>query len=84
MGLVVHKLYVATKPPSVSCGVEAWRGENQLRCHPRHLTAVQSLERRVPTQVPSSSSDRGSKLRGLSQNSPGIASKRDAIITNLT
>ncbi|GBM92684.1 hypothetical protein AVEN_97273-1, partial [Araneus ventricosus] len=30
----------------------------------------------VPAQVPSSSPDRGSKLRGPSQNSPRVASKR--------
>ncbi|GBN19525.1 hypothetical protein AVEN_76265-1 [Araneus ventricosus] len=37
----------------------------------------------MPAQVPSSSSDRGSKLRGLSQNSPRVASKRDVNITKL-
>ncbi|GBM59918.1 hypothetical protein AVEN_270021-1 [Araneus ventricosus] len=35
----------------------------------------------VPAQVPSS--DYGSKLRGPSQNSPRVASKRDANITKL-
>ncbi|GBL92177.1 hypothetical protein AVEN_91518-1 [Araneus ventricosus] len=35
----------------------------------------------VPAQVSSSSSDRGSKLRGSSQNSPHVASKRDVNIT---
>ncbi|GBM28655.1 hypothetical protein AVEN_629-1 [Araneus ventricosus] len=35
----------------------------------------------VPAQVSSSSSDRGSKLRGPSQNSPRVASKRDINIT---
>ncbi|GBN58942.1 hypothetical protein AVEN_186755-1 [Araneus ventricosus] len=39
--------------------------------------------RGVPTRV-SSSSDRGSKLRGSSQNSPRIASKRDVNITQVT
>ncbi|GBN07393.1 hypothetical protein AVEN_10064-1, partial [Araneus ventricosus] len=37
----------------------------------------------VPAQVPSSSSDRGSKLRGPSQNSPRVASKQDVNITKL-
>ncbi|GBL81884.1 hypothetical protein AVEN_50484-1 [Araneus ventricosus] len=37
----------------------------------------------VPGHVSSSSSDRGSKLRGLSQNSPGVASKLDVNITKL-
>ncbi|GBO11827.1 hypothetical protein AVEN_224339-1 [Araneus ventricosus] len=37
----------------------------------------------VPAQVSSSSSDRGSKLRGPSQNSPRVASKRDVNITKL-
>ncbi|GBN40174.1 hypothetical protein AVEN_159704-1 [Araneus ventricosus] len=37
----------------------------------------------VSAQVSSSSSDRGSKLRGLSQNSPRVASKRDVNITKL-
>ncbi|GBM02193.1 hypothetical protein AVEN_190610-1 [Araneus ventricosus] len=36
----------------------------------------------VPAQVSSSSSDRGSKLRGPSQNSPRVASKRDVNIIN--
>ncbi|GBM68269.1 hypothetical protein AVEN_88841-1 [Araneus ventricosus] len=38
-----------------------------------------SLERGVPAEVSSSSSDRGSKLRGPSQNSPRVASKRTLI-----
>ncbi|GBL87373.1 hypothetical protein AVEN_118326-1 [Araneus ventricosus] len=37
----------------------------------------------VPAQVSSSSSDRGSKLRGPSQNSPRVASKRDVNETKL-
>ncbi|GBN18520.1 hypothetical protein AVEN_163572-1 [Araneus ventricosus] len=37
----------------------------------------------VPAQVSFSSSDRGSKLRGPSQNSPRVASKRDVNITKL-
>ncbi|GBN21589.1 hypothetical protein AVEN_112388-1 [Araneus ventricosus] len=37
----------------------------------------------VPAQVLSSSSDRGSKLRGPSQISPRVASKRDVNITKL-
>ncbi|GBN05870.1 Aspartyl/asparaginyl beta-hydroxylase [Araneus ventricosus] len=37
----------------------------------------------VPARVSSSSSDRGSKLRGPSQNSPRVASKRDINITKL-
>ncbi|GBN23840.1 hypothetical protein AVEN_171122-1 [Araneus ventricosus] len=37
----------------------------------------------VSAQVSSSSSDRGSKLRGQSQNSPRFAPKRDNIIINL-
>ncbi|GBM83121.1 hypothetical protein AVEN_78416-1 [Araneus ventricosus] len=38
---------------------------------------------RVPVQVLSSSSDRGSKVRGPSQNSPRFASQRDINITKL-
>ncbi|GBM06296.1 hypothetical protein AVEN_208981-1 [Araneus ventricosus] len=41
------------------------------------------FEEGVPAQVSSSSSDRGSKLRGPSQNSPRVASKRDVNITKL-
>ncbi|GBM71092.1 hypothetical protein AVEN_146306-2-1, partial [Araneus ventricosus] len=37
----------------------------------------------VPAQVSSSSSDRRSELRGPSQNSPLVASKRDVNITKL-
>ncbi|GBN04805.1 hypothetical protein AVEN_270735-1 [Araneus ventricosus] len=37
----------------------------------------------VPAHVSSSSSDRGSKLRGPSQNSPRVASKRDVNIAKL-
>ncbi|GBM17255.1 hypothetical protein AVEN_223794-1 [Araneus ventricosus] len=37
----------------------------------------------VPAQVSSSSSDRGSKLQGPSQNSPRVASKRGVNITKL-
>ncbi|GBM47447.1 hypothetical protein AVEN_7701-1 [Araneus ventricosus] len=40
-----------------------------------------SLETSVPVQV--SSSDRGSKLRGPSQNGPSVASKRVVNITKL-
>ncbi|GBO29151.1 hypothetical protein AVEN_169859-1 [Araneus ventricosus] len=36
----------------------------------------------VPAQVSSSSSDRGLKLRGPSQNSPRVASKRDVNMPN--
>ncbi|GBN47105.1 hypothetical protein AVEN_205173-1 [Araneus ventricosus] len=42
-----------------------------------------SLERMVPVQVSSSSSDRGLKLRCPSQNSPRVASKRDVNVTKL-
>ncbi|GBN57659.1 hypothetical protein AVEN_23963-1 [Araneus ventricosus] len=38
---------------------------------------------RVPAQVSSSSSDHGTKLRGPSQNSPRVATKRDVNITTL-
>ncbi|GBN17450.1 hypothetical protein AVEN_232543-1 [Araneus ventricosus] len=37
----------------------------------------------VPAQVSSLSSDHGSKLRGPSQNSPRVASKRDVNIAKL-
>ncbi|GBN23231.1 hypothetical protein AVEN_97255-1 [Araneus ventricosus] len=47
------------------------------------LHANGNSERRVAAQVSSSSSDRGSKLRGSSQNSPHIASKRDINITKI-
>ncbi|GBM81767.1 hypothetical protein AVEN_106592-1 [Araneus ventricosus] len=42
-----------------------------------HTGVVRKLGERVPAQAPPSSSDRGSKLRGLSQNSPRVASKLD-------
>ncbi|GBN06055.1 hypothetical protein AVEN_141317-1 [Araneus ventricosus] len=42
-----------------------------------------SLERGVPAQVPSSSSDRGQKLRGLSQNRLRVAAKQDVNLTKL-
>ncbi|GBM95152.1 hypothetical protein AVEN_17585-1 [Araneus ventricosus] len=45
------------------------------------LVRCGSLERGVPAQVLSSSSDRGTKLRGPPQNSPRVASRRDANIT---
>ncbi|GBL85800.1 hypothetical protein AVEN_63142-1 [Araneus ventricosus] len=45
--------------------------------------AVRKCGDGVPAQVSSSSSDRGSKLRGQSQNSPRVASKRDVNITKL-
>ncbi|GBM47235.1 hypothetical protein AVEN_136601-1 [Araneus ventricosus] len=38
----------------------------------------------APAQVSSPSSDRGTKLRGPSQNSPHVASKRDVNIIKLT
>ncbi|GBN56255.1 hypothetical protein AVEN_213548-1 [Araneus ventricosus] len=44
---------------------------------------VRKFEEVVPAQVSSSSSDRGSKLRGPSQNSPRVASKRDVNKTKL-
>ncbi|GBL80498.1 hypothetical protein AVEN_225204-1 [Araneus ventricosus] len=45
--------------------------------------AVRKLGEEVPAGVPSPSFDRGSKLRGLSQNSPRVASKRDINIIKL-
>ncbi|GBL64199.1 hypothetical protein AVEN_261190-1 [Araneus ventricosus] len=45
---------------------------------------VQKLREGVTTQMPSSSSDRGSKLLGPSQNSPRVASIRDVNLTKLT
>ncbi|GBN60265.1 hypothetical protein AVEN_221012-1 [Araneus ventricosus] len=48
------------------------RGSNVLP-----LVWCESLERRVPAQVSSSSSDSGSNLRGPSQNSSRLGSKRD-------
>ncbi|GBM09914.1 hypothetical protein AVEN_2875-1 [Araneus ventricosus] len=47
------------------------------------LVWCRSLERLAPAQGPSPPSDRGSKLRGASQNIPRIASKRDVNITKL-
>ncbi|GBL92565.1 hypothetical protein AVEN_123752-1 [Araneus ventricosus] len=44
---------------------------------------VRKLRYGVPAQVSSSSSDRDSKLRGPSQNSPRAASKRDVNKTKL-
>ncbi|GBN78841.1 hypothetical protein AVEN_200166-1 [Araneus ventricosus] len=46
-----------------------------------HVEPMVLVERGVPAQVSSSSSDRGSKLRGPSQNSPRVASERDVNIT---
>ncbi|GBN00202.1 hypothetical protein AVEN_99275-1 [Araneus ventricosus] len=47
-------------------------------------SVVQKLGEGVPARVSSSSFDRGSKLRGSSQNSPHVASKRDVNITKLS
>ncbi|GBO26261.1 hypothetical protein AVEN_11754-1 [Araneus ventricosus] len=47
------------------------------------LGVARKLAEGVPTQVSSSSSDRGSKLRGPSQNSPPVASERDVNIAKL-
>ncbi|GBM77925.1 hypothetical protein AVEN_89588-1 [Araneus ventricosus] len=47
------------------------------------LMWCESLERGMPAQVSSSSSDRGSKLRGPSQTSSRAAEKYDVIITRL-
>ncbi|GBM48806.1 hypothetical protein AVEN_18747-1 [Araneus ventricosus] len=49
----------------------------------RTLLWCGSLERGVTAQMSSSSSDRVSKFRGPSQNSPRVASKRDVNITKL-
>ncbi|GBN09375.1 hypothetical protein AVEN_89608-1 [Araneus ventricosus] len=51
--------------------------QQEMRSH------IASLEKVVPAQVSSSSSDNGSKLRGSSQNSLRVASKRDVNITKL-
>ncbi|GBM00295.1 hypothetical protein AVEN_32641-1 [Araneus ventricosus] len=48
------------------------------------MVSYGNLEKEMPAQVLSSSSDRCSKLRGPSQNSPGVASKRDVDITKLS
>ncbi|GBN63910.1 hypothetical protein AVEN_251594-1 [Araneus ventricosus] len=48
-----------------------------------HFGDSLSLDRWVTAQVSSSSSDRGSKLRGSTQNSPRVASKRSVNITTL-
>ncbi|GBO46980.1 hypothetical protein AVEN_239323-1, partial [Araneus ventricosus] len=51
---------------------------------PKPSTGVAlTLGERVPAQVSSSSSDRGSKLRCPSRNGPRVASKRDVNVTNL-
>ncbi|GBN35974.1 hypothetical protein AVEN_22430-1 [Araneus ventricosus] len=47
-------------------------------------TKMDKFEEGVPAQVSSSSSDRGSNLRGPSQNSPRTVSKRDVNITKLS
>ncbi|GBM62631.1 hypothetical protein AVEN_187037-1 [Araneus ventricosus] len=47
------------------------------------LVWFRSLEREVPAQVSSTSSDKGSKLRGPSQNSPRVSSERDVNMTKL-
>ncbi|GBM42050.1 hypothetical protein AVEN_30404-1 [Araneus ventricosus] len=44
---------------------------------------VQKFGEGMPAQVPSSSSDRGSELRGPSQNTPRAASEQDVNITKL-
>ncbi|GBL93899.1 hypothetical protein AVEN_153655-1 [Araneus ventricosus] len=51
--------------------------------YPPAGVVVRKFGEGVPAQVPSSSSDRGSKLRGPDQNSPRVASKRDVSIIKL-
>ncbi|GBM67812.1 hypothetical protein AVEN_88503-1 [Araneus ventricosus] len=59
------------------------------RCTPNHTWRTNVLplmwrgcsERGVPAQAPSFSSDRGSKLRDPSLNSPRVVSRRDVNIT---
>ncbi|GBM76368.1 hypothetical protein AVEN_165972-1 [Araneus ventricosus] len=46
-------------------------------------SAVRKLDKGVPAQVSSSSSDRCSKLQSPSQNSPRVASKRDVNLSKL-
>ncbi|GBN78424.1 hypothetical protein AVEN_154856-1 [Araneus ventricosus] len=48
------------------------------------VDVVRKFEEGVPVQVSSSASYRGSKLRGPSQKSPRVASKRDVNITKLS
>ncbi|GBN32152.1 hypothetical protein AVEN_136391-1, partial [Araneus ventricosus] len=50
----------------------------------REAGVVRKFGEEVPAQVSSSSSDRGSKIRGPSQNSPRVASKRNVTITKLS
>ncbi|GBN54499.1 hypothetical protein AVEN_63405-1 [Araneus ventricosus] len=58
------------------------RNETQnLRVGEGSVDGRGSLERGVPAQVSSSTSDRSSKLRGPSLKSPRVASKRDVNLT---
>ncbi|GBM78526.1 hypothetical protein AVEN_260452-1 [Araneus ventricosus] len=41
---VARYIIRSCQTPSRWCGVEVWRGRGQLRCRPRHLTAVQNDE----------------------------------------
>ncbi|GBM87218.1 hypothetical protein AVEN_129735-1 [Araneus ventricosus] len=95
MGPVVHQIICSGQSSSRWCGVkipttgpayskrgvrtvEDQRGE--LHQHVEDGMAWK-LGEGVPVQVSSSSSDRGSKFRGPSQNSSRVATKRDVIIT---
>ncbi|GBN63672.1 hypothetical protein AVEN_17802-1 [Araneus ventricosus] len=60
-----------SNPTSLAKRFPSWRG------------AAWKLGEEMPIQVSSSSSDRGSKLRGLSPNSPRVASKLDIDIAKL-
>ncbi|GBN87709.1 hypothetical protein AVEN_131809-1 [Araneus ventricosus] len=44
MGPVARQIVRSGQTSSRWCGVEVWRGGCQLRCRPRHLTAVQNYE----------------------------------------
>ncbi|GBL72730.1 hypothetical protein AVEN_127963-1 [Araneus ventricosus] len=69
--------------PRLSSGKVSASGPDFSEDPSRLLVCCGSLERDVPVQVSSSSSDSGSKLRGPSQTSPRDALKRDINITKL-
>ncbi|GBN11349.1 hypothetical protein AVEN_159131-1 [Araneus ventricosus] len=80
---LVQKIPTLARPTQKGC--KAGRGpvgRPPPACGGRDLLGG-SFDSRVSALVSSSSSDRGSKFRGPSQNSPRVASKRDVNITKL-
>ncbi|GBM92342.1 hypothetical protein AVEN_116794-1, partial [Araneus ventricosus] len=76
INIVNVALYILSSPPAVG-----GRGGQVVGAKRPPVGVVPNFGEGVPAQVSSSSSDRGSKLRGPSQNNPYVASKRDANVT---